>query len=115
MFKLNAAPIFTVDVSLTTPGADSQTLKLAFRHKRKTELKDYIARVEAAQAANDSEATDKLALEAVSGWNGAIGASGAVTEFSPEAFREMCEEYPMASAEIIRAYLAAITEGRAKN
>jgi len=112
MFRLNPSPTFPYPVELTVPGKDAaEKLSLTFKHQVKQDLDDWIKRAATAVMGDGSD--DSVLLEVVVGW-GDVG-DGALVPFSVEAFKTLTRNYPASGGEIVRTYIRAMTESRAKN
>lgn len=113
MFKLSPEIEFAADCQLSRPGVPVATVvKLTFRHKGVEARDDWLKRyVEAAKGSAESG----VLLEVVAGWDGIVDDSAAAVPFTPEAFAMLVGNFPTAADEVVRAYVRAMTESRAKN
>lgn len=101
-FSLAVAPTFRAEVEITPPGAGPLLkLPVVFRHQPKAKLRTWI------DALPTRPAGESLA-EVIESWE-------ADKPYSAEALAELVENYPAPADELIRGYLRALTESRAKN
>jgi hypothetical protein len=111
MFRIDPEPTFAADAALTAPGqADPAILPIRWKHLRRDDLKKWID----ALASSDLSDVDGLA-EVIAGWDGVVDAQGKEVPFSREALRELLGAYHTAGAELVRAYVRALTESRLGN
>lgn len=109
MFKLNPAPEFEAPVQLTVPGnPEPEVVRFTFKHKTAEGLANWYAANEKASA------RDGLA-EVIVGWSGVVDDDGVEVTYSKELLTRLLHGYPAAAAEIVRGYVLALTESRAKN
>lgn len=107
MFKTKPNPTFMEPAEIPTAGDAPQTLRLFFRHKRRSEVKNFFDR--AAQLAGDPEKELDLLMEIIAGWEDAD------VEFSRQALGDVLENYHGAVAPIFQAYTRGLLEGRKGN
>lgn len=104
MFKLKPAITFAYPVDIPRADGDDASLNFIFRHKTRDEFRDFLNR--AGEAKQDD--IDPL-LEIIEGWKDVDG------EFSPQALRQLVQDFHGAPAAILSGYVAALTEGRRGN
>lgn len=97
-FSLKAAPTFATKVSIPIAGTDGAELECTFRHKRRTDLKEFLESIETRPAA------DAL-FEILAGWTHPTEA------FSREALEELLDNHHAAGHAILQAYLHQLTGG----
>ena len=103
MFRLKANPTFEWPVLIPSPNGE-QTLTLIFKHKTRDEMKAYFE--EASKGETDDAAT---IMGIVEGWKDVDA------EFSEAAVRELTQNYFGAVPAIFDAYVAGLTQSKAKN
>lgn len=103
MFKLVPNPTFVGVVKVPVPGAKPADLKLIFKHKKRDEVANFFKR------AASSDAKDEIMLEIVDGWQEVDA------EFSPEALRELLQNYHGAIQSIFDTYLSELSQARKGN
>lgn len=108
-FCLKPAPTFASDVRLTIPGQPSPgVLTITWRHKGRKEAEAW---VKGAAGRKDPE----ILGEVIAGWSGVTDDQGQDVPFTCEALESLCNDFPAAGMELFDAYLAALSESRAKN
>lgn len=104
--KLQPTPTFWHAVPITIPGASQPALvDFEFKHQTKEKLADFVLRLHA----DDGRPDETILGEVISNWKGVDA------EFSPSALRDLLSNYPASALEILRGYLAGLTESRRKN
>jgi len=100
--SIKAKPTFTDTVSISRPAEEPLKLKLIFKHRRKSELKEFI------ETSKDREELD-VAMDIVHGW------VDVEEEFSRDALAGLLEDFHNASDDIANAYIKALMEARRGN
>ena len=125
MFNIVPSPTFEGAVAITVPGADSPaTLRVTWRHKGRKALSAWLratativpaatAPVLPGQAQSPGDAA--WLGEVITAWAGPVDEAGAAAPYSEAALAALLDAYPAAGAELLAAYLSAMTESRAKN
>ena len=109
MFRINPAPTFDASVRLTVPGQDAPAvLQLTFAHMGRKAAADWIER---AKGRSDADVIG----EVVRDWKDVQDDAGAPVPYSREALAALLDAHPAAGMELFDAYLAALSESRAKN
>lgn len=104
MLKIQPNPTFWTPVQISVPGSEKPAVvDFEFKHKTKEQLVDFTGRLSDGRADND------ILDEVIVGWKGAD------TDYSASALRDLLSNYPASGLEILRAYMAALTESRRKN
>lgn len=101
MFKLEPNPTFRATVNIPRGGA----ISFEFRHKTKSQVKDYIER---AQTAGDKGELPILA-EVVVGW------AGVDVEYSEANLGVLLENYPAAGAAILGTWARELGDAKLGN
>ncbi len=126
MFKIIPNPTFEGMVSITVPGEDKPAaLRVTWRHKGRKALAVWLRKgapqpelqTTAATKPLDAKPLDDAAwlAEVLDGWHGPVDPQDEAVPFSTAALAELLDACPAAGAELLAAYLAAMTESRAKN
>lgn len=103
MFQQEPNPTFPYTVAITVPGRDSQLLSLVFKHKKKSEVTDFLDR--ARGGVNLSMVREMV--------HSVIDKKDGQTD---EQFLELLiENYPAATGDLLATYLREVTESRLKN
>ena len=102
MFKLNPNPTFEYTVPISIPGGESLPLRVVFKHKKKSELKEFMA----SAGRSDSEMLTEM-IHACKDKPDDVSLS--------DYLLEVTENYPAASSDILRSYLKELSESRIKN
>ena len=100
-FKTAISPTFSVDVLIPVPGEAGRSLKVTFRHKRRSALREWI---EASKEKDDVTAL----LEVIDGWDADVA-------FSESAFKDLIEDLPGAAMVLFRAYVEESSGAARKN
>ena len=103
MFKIKANPTFDWPVEIPSPDGP-QTLVLVFKHKTRDEMKAYF---EQAAKGESNDATTIMGI--VQDWKDVD------TPFSEAAVVELTQNYFGAVPAIFDAYVAGLTQSKAKN
>ena len=107
MFKLNPAPEFDAPVPLSMPGvADPVEVQFRFRNKDKDNLAAWIERATTLDAA--------LLHEVIVGW-AVKDDLGADQPYNLGALQQLLRNYPAATHEIFRSYVAESAKSKRKN
>lgn len=116
LLRIVPNPTFWAPVRITVPGeAQPAQIELQFRHLGKQALRAWVESGRA-PAPDGSLPTDAQWLgEVVAGWSGPVDEAGQPAPFTPAAFSAVLDAYATAGREIYDAYLAALSESRAKN
>lgn len=103
--KLQPNPTFWHPVHITVPGQEKPAIvDFEFVHKTKEEVAKFVDML------NKEDKPDEAILgELMKDWKGVDA------EYSPSALRDLLSNYPASGLEILRGYLAALTESRRKN
>ncbi len=110
--KLVPNPTFTALVPIFVPGGDPVKVKFTFKHRTKTQLKEWLtSTAEGRKEMSDAE----YLMEAVVGWDDVEGEDGAQAQFSKETFAEFLENHGAAVRAIITAYSDELSGAREKN
>lgn len=116
LLRIVPNPTFWAPVRITVPGqAQPAQIELQFRHLGKQALRGW---VESGRTPNPdgSLPTDVQWLgQVVADWRGPVDEGGRAETFAPAAFAAVLDAYATAGPEIYSAYLAALSESRAKN
>ena len=83
---LKAGPSFKHTVMVPVTGGDPAAVICEFRHRTRSELKDYIATLD-----DGNKPDEDLLMDLLVGW------VGPDQEFSREAVQLLCENYPLAA------------------
>lgn len=111
MFQLDPEPLFTAEAALTVPGqTEPARLTLRWRHLSRASLKAWIDALADGQLGD----VDGLA-RVIAGWEGVVDAQGQEVSFTPDRLRSLLGDYHAAGAELVRAYVRALTESRLGN
>lgn len=103
--KLQPSPTFWHPVHITVPGADKPALvDFEFKHKNKEQLAVFVESLH-----QDERPDDAVLSDVIQAWKGVDA------EYSQSALRDLLSNYPASGLEILRGYLAALTEARRKN
>lgn len=109
MFQLDPAPTFDVQVPISVPGkAQPLDLSVSFRHKRKTQIADWIAR---ARGRTDAE----ILGEVIERWSGMHNSQGEEVVYTSDSLDTLLENYPAAKDDLFQTYLRELTEAKRKN
>ncbi len=114
MFKLNPSPTFSASVSLSVPGGTVAELPVVFKHKGRKALAEWVKRP-AAAAAEGRELSDAEYLAEVIEDATVFNDEGVAVPFSVDVLAQVLDAYPAAGGELFAAYMAALTEAKAKN
>ena len=103
--KLQPNPTFWHPVNITVPGQEKPAVvDFEFVHKTKEQVASFIKAIE------DDDRPDEAVLgDIIKSWKGVDA------EYSPSALRDLLSNYATSGLEILRGYLAALTESRRKN
>lgn len=103
--KLQPNPTFWTPVQLSIAGADKPALvDFEFVHKTKEQIAEFLKSLEKGDLGDDA-----ILGDVIKNWKGVDA------EYSQSALRDLMSNYPASGLEILRAYLAALTESRRKN
>lgn len=104
-------PVFTIQVSLTVPGAAQRVpMEFTFRHLGRRKLRAW--REKAAEHADN----DAVWLgEVIANWGGPLDSEGTPVPFSVERLDELLDAYPSSGVEILQAFLNALSGARLGN
>jgi len=106
MFQLHPAPTFNAKVKLTVPGQETPAeVDFTFKHKTRTAIDDWTDRL---STERDPGKEAPLLMEVIAGW-------GVGNDLSEANLATLLDNYPASGGELVRGYLRAITESRAKN
>lgn len=108
MLRLVPHPTFKAPVRISVPGAEPAALTVEFRHKSRQGLADWFA------ASKDKPFAAALA-EVIVGWDGVHDESGEAVACTEDALAVLLANYAQAGNELLAAYVAQLTESRAKN
>jgi len=103
MFKLDPNPTFPAVVPVSMPDGTSQDLAVTFNHKTKSAVQAFL------NGGPDRSNADLVAEMVASVEGKPEGKSDA------EFMAALIENYPAATADILRVYLRQLTESRVKN
>lgn len=119
MFKLQPNPTFWAPVSIVIPGSEEEgVIKIEFRHKTKTELKEFFSPADNKTPADKTPLDDKTPeknkdladmMEIVHGWEGVSG------PFNEKNMAELLENYHGAAQSILNGYVKALVTAKQKN
>lgn len=116
MFKLNPAPVFAAVVALSVPGAAAAAaIEMTFKHKGRTALDAWMKKPALLRVEGKSISDAEYLAEVVVGWSGVKDDDGNDVPFTVENLEKLIEAYPASGQEIFSAYVAQLTEARAKN
>lgn len=104
MFVLEPRPTFDAPVDIPAADGSTQTLTVTWRHAGRRQLTAWLDRL--ATLPPSEEAAHFAA--AMAGWD-------ADAPLSVAAIDQLLNDYPPAGRLLMQAYVAALTEGRAKN
>lgn len=103
--KLNPTPTFWHPVNITVPGQPKPALvDFEFVHKTREQVSTFVESLQ-----NPDRPDDAVLGEVINNWKGVDA------EYSPSGLRDLLSNYPASGLEILRGYLAALTESRKKN
>jgi hypothetical protein len=103
--KLQPNPTFWTPVQLSVAGTEKPAIvDFEFIHQTKEQLAEFVKMLQEGDRADDG-----ILGDVIKNWRG-IDA-----EYSPSALRDLLSNYPASGLEILKAYLAALTESRRKN
>jgi hypothetical protein len=103
--KLQPSPTFWTPVQLSVAGTDKPAIvDFEFVHKTKEQLAEFVLMLQ-----KEDRADDGILGEVIKSWRGID------TDYGPSALRDLLSNYPASGLEILKAYLAALTESRRKN
>lgn len=111
MFSIDPSPTFASQVKLTRPGdAPAGQITITWRHMGREQLREWL------DAMADSSLSDVDGLlKAIAGWDGVVDKLDQTVEFSRAALARLLDAYQTAGAELVRAYVTALTESRLGN
>lgn len=104
MFKLKVDPTFKATVDIPVAGGGTKPLTVIFKHRTRTELKEWINNPET-EGKNDID----FLMDFVMGWDNAD------TEFSRDTLDTLVENFGGASAALRDKYLQELTGQRVGN
>lgn len=111
MFHLDPAPTFTADAALSVPGqAEPARLTIHWKHLSRDKLTEWIDALSASKLSD----VDGLA-QVIAGWEGVVDQQGQEVPYSIDRLRALLCGYHIAGAELVRAYVRALTESRVGN
>ncbi len=111
MFRIIPKPTFTAAAPITVPGEPAPVpITIEWRHLDRDKLQQWLDDL----AARKLSDVDGLALVIVQ-WSGVCDEAGLTVPFSPGVLRQILTAYHSAGAELVRAYVAALTESRLGN
>lgn len=116
LLRIVPKPTFTAEVNITVPGEEKPaTIELVFKHQGRQALRAWVdaGRTPGPDGSPPSDA--QWLGQVVAGWAGPVDAAGQPVPFTPAALASVLDAYPAAAREIYNAYLAALSESRAKN
>jgi hypothetical protein len=103
MLKLQPNPTFKCPVHISMPGSDKPAVvDFWFKHKNRDQLAAFIKSFE-------DRPDEAILHEVIEKWEGVDA------EYSESALRDLVSNYPASALEILRAYVAALSESRRKN
>lgn len=108
MFKLNPAPTFKADVSLSVPGMPvPHPVVVTYRHKTRTAMLDWLKRT--------AGRPDVVTLgEVIVEVEGLHDDGGNAVAYSPAVLAILLENYPVAHDELFQGYLRELAEAKKK-
>jgi len=110
MFKIDPEPTFTAEVELSVPGQPAALLSVRWKHLTRDKLREWI------DGLADLKLSDVDGLDfVIAGWDGVIDQQGQDVPYSKDRLRSLLGSYHAASAELVRAYVRALTESRLGN
>ena len=127
MFKIVPDPTFRAAAALTVPGQNQPVqVIIEWRHRDRRGLQQWLADLspQKPQATADGDPPEPLPprLSDVDGlaaviadWQDVCDAEGNPVPFSKAALRQLLDAYHNAGAELVRAYVRALTESRLGN
>jgi hypothetical protein len=102
--KLQPNPTFKTPVQISVPGSEKPAIvDFVFKHKTKEKLAEFI------KSFKEDEPDEAYLSEIIEGWDGVDA------DYSVSALRGLISNYPASALEILRAYVAALSESRRKN
>lgn len=104
MFRLDPAPTFDHPVSIPMPGGEAQTLGVTWTHKTRRALRDWLARVKAAEDGTEAD----ILMEIMAGWD-------ADRAFGRDALDALLQNYPAAQNALLLGYMEGLTGARLGN
>lgn len=111
MFKIDPAPTFRAEVSLSAPGqTEPNRLSIEWQHLDRKQLTEWIDALAAAQLSD----VDGLA-QVIAGWDGVVDHQGQNVPYSKDRLQALLCAYHAAGAELVRGYVRALTESRVGN
>lgn len=111
MFKIDPEPTFSAEAALTVPGqAEPARLTIHWKHLSRDQLVEWIDGLAEIRLGD----VDGLAL-VVAGWEGVVDQQGQAVPFTKDRLRSLLWSYHAAGAELVRAYVRALTESRLGN
>ena len=103
--KLQPSPTFWTPVHLTVAGAEKPAVvDFEFVHKTKEQLAEFVKSLE-----KSDQGDDAILGDVIRSWRGVDA------DYSASSLRDLMSNYPASGLEILRAYLAALSESRRKN
>lgn len=113
MIRLSPQPTFETTVGLSVPGVEALApVQFTFVHLGKREMAEWMAR----DQGGDKRRTDPEMLgDIVRGWAGVLDEAGEQVPFTPAAFAQLLNAYPLAAGEIMKGYVDAYSEAARKN
>jgi hypothetical protein len=101
--KLQPNPTFKTPVKISVPGQEKPAvIDITFKHKNKEALAKFVKSFE-------DRPDEAILAEVIEEWEGVD------EKFSESALRDLLSNYPASALEILRAYVAALSESRQKN
>ena len=109
MFRFVPNPTFTVPVPLSVPGMPEQLehVHVTFRHQDKTPLDRWLA-------GWDARPDAAVLGEVIVDWKGVTDEQGDEVPYKLTNLAALCERYPIASKELLDAYLGELTASKKK-
>lgn len=104
MFKLEADPVFPIDVDIPIPGKKAERIQIDVRHKTRSEFDALVESISAGE-----KTVEDVVRELVITWT----APG--VDYSPEALETCFQLFPGSPLAIYVAYRSSLVEGRRKN
>lgn len=100
--KLNPDPTFSGKVDIHVPGKDPGTIVFTFKHRSRSELKSFLAKVK------DMKDDVEMVMAMATGWD-------LEDEFSKANVKALLDEYIDAGTATFNRYLDELTGARSKN
>lgn len=104
MLKLKAAPTFTADIKIPTPGGDV-IIKGTFKHMPKDQFQDFVKRERSSEARPD----EAIIMDILAGW------TDVDAEFNVENVKLICQEYHAFGKTVVETFVEKLTQYRQGN